>query len=78
MRVDVRANEIVLDELEEAPVSYLASEELELPVPINEDAPLYVAIGQDFTERKKMERELQLARLYHSPAVWDLSVTARS
>ena len=42
--LDVRANEIVLDELEEAPVAYLASEELELPVPINEDAPLYVAI----------------------------------
>mgnify|MGYP002067491915 CR=1 FL=1 len=42
--LDIRANEIVLDELEDAPVSYLASEELEVPVPINEDAPLYVAI----------------------------------
>lgn len=42
--LDLRANEIVLDELNEAPVAYLASEELELPVPINDKAPLYVAI----------------------------------
>jgi hypothetical protein len=25
----------------------------------------------------EIERELQLARLYHSPAIWDLSVTAK-
>lgn len=42
--LDVRSNEIVLDELADAPVAYLASEELELPAPLNEDAPLYVAI----------------------------------
>jgi fructose-1,6-bisphosphatase I len=42
--LDLRANEIVLDELQDAPVAYLASEELELPVPLNEGAPLYVAI----------------------------------
>lgn len=42
--LDLRANEIVIDELKDAPVAYLASEELELPVPINEGAPLYVAI----------------------------------
>ncbi|MEE4216883.1 MAG: class 1 fructose-bisphosphatase [Xanthomonadales bacterium] len=44
VELDLRANEIVIDELNDAPVAYLASEELELPVPINEGAPLYVAI----------------------------------
>src|SRR5210317_1993983 len=44
LELDMRANEIILDELVDAPVAYLASEELELPVPINEDAPLYVAV----------------------------------
>jgi len=42
--LDMRANEVIIDELIDAPVAYLASEELELPVPINEGAPLYVAI----------------------------------
>lgn len=42
--LDLRANEIILDEISAAPVAYLASEELELPVPINDKAPLYVAI----------------------------------
>lgn len=42
--LDVRANEIVIDELGDAPVAYLASEELDLPLPLNEGAPLYVAI----------------------------------
>lgn len=42
--LDMRANEIVLEELVDAPVAYLASEELELPVPINPGAALYVAI----------------------------------
>jgi fructose-1,6-bisphosphatase I len=44
LELDMRANEIVLSELIDAPVAYLASEELELPVPINQGAPLYVAI----------------------------------
>ena len=44
MELDMRANEIIIDELIDAPVAYLASEELELPVPINQGAPLYVAI----------------------------------
>ncbi|MFC1689938.1 class 1 fructose-bisphosphatase [Pseudomonadota bacterium] len=44
LELDMRANEIILDELFDAPVAYLASEELELPVPINQGAPLYVAI----------------------------------
>lgn len=44
VELDLRANEIVIDELATAPVAYLASEELELPIPINEGAPLYVAI----------------------------------
>jgi len=44
LELDMRANEIILAELIDAPVAYLASEELELPVPINRGAPLYVAI----------------------------------
>ena len=42
--LDLRANEIVIDELSGAPVAYLASEELDLPLPLNDGAPLYVAI----------------------------------
>jgi fructose-1,6-bisphosphatase I len=42
--LDIRANEIVIDELKSTPVAYLASEELEHPVPINPGSPLYVAI----------------------------------
>jgi fructose-1,6-bisphosphatase I len=42
--LDLRANEIVIDELNDAPVAYLASEELDLPLPMTEGAPLYVAI----------------------------------
>jgi fructose-1,6-bisphosphatase I len=42
--LDLRANEIVIDELGDAPVAYLASEELDLPLPLNDGAPLYVAI----------------------------------
>jgi fructose-1,6-bisphosphatase I len=42
--LDMRANELIIDELIDAPVAYLTSEELELPVPINQGAPLYVAI----------------------------------
>lgn len=44
LELDMRANELIIDELIDAPVAYLASEELELPVPINPGAPLYVAI----------------------------------
>ena len=44
LELDMRANELIIDELIDAPVAYLASEELELPVPINQGAPLYVAI----------------------------------
>jgi len=44
LELDIRANELILDELIDAPVAWLASEELELPVPINPGAPLYVAV----------------------------------
>jgi len=44
LELDMRANELIIDELIGAPVAYLASEELELPVPINQGAPLYVAV----------------------------------
>ena len=42
--LDLRANEIVIEELGAAPVAYIASEELDLPLPLNDGAPLYVAI----------------------------------
>ena len=44
IELDMRANEIIIDEMIDAPVAYLASEELELPVAINQGAPLYVAV----------------------------------
>lgn len=44
LELDMRANELILDELIDAPVAWLASEELELPVPVNPGAPLYVAV----------------------------------
>ena len=42
--LDVRANDIVVDELARSPVACVASEELDLPVPLNAGAPLCVAI----------------------------------
>jgi fructose-1,6-bisphosphatase I len=42
--LDIRANDIVIDELKSSPVAYLASEELEQPEAINPGSPLYVAI----------------------------------
>jgi len=44
LELDMRANQLIIDEMIAAPVAYLASEELELPVPINQGAPLYVAV----------------------------------
>ncbi|MCJ7815416.1 MAG: class 1 fructose-bisphosphatase [Xanthomonadales bacterium] len=44
MELDMRANKLIIGELSDAPVAYLASEELELPIPLNQGAPLYVAI----------------------------------
>jgi hypothetical protein len=42
--LDLRANEILLDELRAAPVAWVSSEELETPLQINQGAPLYVAV----------------------------------
>jgi fructose-1,6-bisphosphatase I len=42
--LDVRANEIIVEELARSPVGCVASEELDLPVPLNSGAPLCVAI----------------------------------
>jgi fructose-1,6-bisphosphatase I len=42
--LDVRANKILLDELQRAPVACVASEELDLPEPLNAGAPLCVAV----------------------------------
>jgi fructose-1,6-bisphosphatase I len=42
--VDVRANDLIIAALKEAPVATLGSEELEWPLPINPGAPLAVAV----------------------------------
>jgi len=42
--LDVRANDIVIDELHDSPVAYIASEELDQPMRVNPGKPLYVAI----------------------------------
>ena len=44
VELDVRANDLIIDELKNAPVACVASEELELPVELNADAPLCVAV----------------------------------
>lgn len=41
--LDIRANEILIAELRAAPVAYIASAELEEPVALRDNAPLYVA-----------------------------------
>lgn len=42
--LDVRSNDIVVDELRRSPVAYIASEELEQPLELNPGKSLYVAI----------------------------------
>ena len=42
--LDARATEILIEELQAAPVAYVASEDLEDPLAIKESAALYVAI----------------------------------
>jgi fructose-1,6-bisphosphatase I len=42
--LDIRANDILVNELWAAPVAWIASEELENPLAIHKDAPLYVVI----------------------------------
>ena len=44
VELDIRANDLMIEELRQAPVACVASEELELPVPLNQGAPLCVAI----------------------------------
>ncbi|MEN8165983.1 MAG: phosphoenolpyruvate carboxykinase (GTP) [Pseudomonadota bacterium] len=41
----------------------------------NDQEELFTRFGDHLPREMEIERELQLARLYHSPAVWDLSVT---
>ena len=43
----------------------------------NEQEELFAKFGDHLPRELEIERELQLARLYHSPAVWDLSVTGK-
>ena len=42
--LDIRANDLIVEELRAAPVAWLASEELDNPIELNRGAPLYVAI----------------------------------
>ncbi|EIJ36931.1 phosphoenolpyruvate carboxykinase (GTP) [Thiothrix nivea] len=42
----------------------------------NEQEELFTLFGDHLPREMEIERELQLARLYHSPAVWDLSATS--
>jgi phosphoenolpyruvate carboxykinase (GTP) len=41
----------------------------------NDQEELFTRFGDHLPREMEIERELQLARLYHSPAIWDLSVT---
>lgn len=41
----------------------------------NDQEELFTQFGDHLPREMEIERELQLARLYHSPAIWDLSVT---
>jgi len=42
--LDIRANDLIIEELRSAPVAWAASEELDDPVELNKGAPMYVAI----------------------------------
>jgi len=42
--LDIRANDLIIEELRSAPVAWVASEELADPVELNKGAPMYVAI----------------------------------
>jgi len=44
----------------------------------NDQEELFTRFGDHLPREMEIERELQLARLYHSPAVWDLSAAATS
>ena len=44
VELDLRANDLIIGELRNAPVACVASEELDLPVPLNVGAPLCVAV----------------------------------
>ena len=44
----------------------------------NEQEDLFTKFGDHLPRELEIERELQLARLFHSPAVWDLSVTGKA
>ena len=43
----------------------------------SEQEELFTKFGDHLPREMEIERELQLARLHHSPAVWDLSVTGK-
>ncbi|MBK1721543.1 phosphoenolpyruvate carboxykinase (GTP) [Thiocystis violacea] len=43
----------------------------------NDQEELFTRFGDHLPREMEIERELQLARLFHSPKVWDLSATSR-
>ncbi len=42
--LDIRANDLIIEELRSAPVAWVTSEELDDPIELNKGAPMYVAI----------------------------------
>jgi len=44
----------------------------------NDQEELFTRFGDHLPREMEIERELQLARLYHSPEVWDLSAAAQT
>jgi phosphoenolpyruvate carboxykinase (GTP) len=42
----------------------------------NDQEELFTRFGDHLPREMEIERELQLARLYHSPRVWDLAATS--
>lgn len=43
--LDIRANDLIIEELRSAPVAWVVSAELDDPIELNEGAPMYVAIN---------------------------------
>jgi phosphoenolpyruvate carboxykinase (GTP) len=44
----------------------------------NDQEELFTRFGDHLPREMEIERELLLARLFHSPAIWDLSVAAEA
>ena len=44
----------------------------------NDQEELFTRFGDNLPREMELERELQLARLFHTPAHWELSATCDS